>query len=195
CIYIEYISLCTPVFLFPHLSVLQQPVLELVHPGNSVTLQCTFRHDSGESLPGIIHTHGDSSDQCKKSSKARSPTQSCVNELLVENLSLSDAGTYYCALAICGEIIFGNGTKLDIKGKLIHLTYYRVHLIKVCLLWKFGLYCFIISPFYIGNTGYKVRQASNCIFFKRTFSKLLILLLFFFLLKYQTCSFETYTFS
>uniref|UniRef100_A0AAY5EH44 Ig-like domain-containing protein n=1 Tax=Electrophorus electricus TaxID=8005 RepID=A0AAY5EH44_ELEEL len=86
-----------------------------VHPGNSVTLQCTFRHDSGESLPGIIHTHGDSSDQCKKSSKARSPTQSCVNELLVENLSLSDAGTYYCALAICGEIIFGNGTKLDIK--------------------------------------------------------------------------------
>ncbi|XP_035375862.1 uncharacterized protein LOC113569245 [Electrophorus electricus] len=111
------------------LSVLQQPVLEPVHPGNSVTLQCTvltenyagghsvywFRHDSGESLPGIIHTHGDISDKCKNSSKARSPTQSCVYELPVENLRLSDAGAYYCAVAICGEIIFGNGTKLDIK--------------------------------------------------------------------------------
>uniref|UniRef100_A0A4W4ERT8 Ig-like domain-containing protein n=1 Tax=Electrophorus electricus TaxID=8005 RepID=A0A4W4ERT8_ELEEL len=137
------------------LSVLQQPVLEPVHPGNSVTLQCTvltenyagghsvywFRHDSGESLPGIIHTHGDISDKCKNSSKARSPTQSCVYELPVENLRLSDAGAYYCAVAICGEIIFGNGTKLDIK----------VHLIKVCLLLKFGLYCFINSPFYVGK--------------------------------------------
>ncbi|CAB1351071.1 unnamed protein product [Coregonus sp. 'balchen'] len=31
------------------------------------------------------------------------------------NLSLSDAGTYYCAVASCGEILFGNGTKLDIQ--------------------------------------------------------------------------------
>uniref|UniRef100_A0A8C7Q6W1 Ig-like domain-containing protein n=1 Tax=Oncorhynchus mykiss TaxID=8022 RepID=A0A8C7Q6W1_ONCMY len=111
------------------MSVLQQPVSESVHPGDSVTLKCTihietcagehsvywFRHGSGESHPGIIYTHGDKSDQCEKSPKAGSPTQSCVYNLPKRNLSFSDAGTYYCAVASCGEILFGNGTKLDIE--------------------------------------------------------------------------------
>ncbi|XP_070978117.1 uncharacterized protein [Oncorhynchus clarkii lewisi] len=111
------------------MSVLQQPVSESVHPGDSVTLKCTihietcagehsvywFRHGSGESHPGIIYTHGDKSDQCEKSPKAGSPTQSCVHNLPKRNLSFSDAGTYYCAVASCGEILFGNGTKLDIE--------------------------------------------------------------------------------
>uniref|UniRef100_A0A4W5PBQ9 Ig-like domain-containing protein n=1 Tax=Hucho hucho TaxID=62062 RepID=A0A4W5PBQ9_9TELE len=110
--------------------VLQQPVSESVQPGDSVTLNCTirtetcvgghsvywFRHGSGESRPGIIYTHGDRSDQCEKSPEAGSPTQSCVYNLPKRNLSPSDAGTYYCAVASCGEILFGNGTKLDIKG-------------------------------------------------------------------------------
>uniref|UniRef100_A0A8C7Q8F4 Ig-like domain-containing protein n=1 Tax=Oncorhynchus mykiss TaxID=8022 RepID=A0A8C7Q8F4_ONCMY len=110
------------------MSVLQQPVSESVQPGGSVTLNCTihtetcagehsvywFRH--GESHPGIISTHGDRSDQCEKSPEAGSPTQSCVYNLSKRNLSLSDAGTYYCAVASCGERLFGNGTKLDIQG-------------------------------------------------------------------------------
>uniref|UniRef100_A0A4W5P4G4 Ig-like domain-containing protein n=1 Tax=Hucho hucho TaxID=62062 RepID=A0A4W5P4G4_9TELE len=110
--------------------VLQQPVSESVQPGDSVTLNCTirtetcvgghsvywFRHGSGESRPGIIYTHGDRSDQCEKSPEAGSPTQSCVYNLPKRNLSPSDAGTYYCAVASCGEILFGNGTKLDIKA-------------------------------------------------------------------------------
>ncbi|KAM9407997.1 uncharacterized protein ACWYII_027761 [Salvelinus alpinus] len=110
------------------MSVLQQPVSESVQPGDSVTLNCTihtetcagehsvywFRHGSGESHSGIIYTHRDRSDQCEKSPEAGTPTQSCVYNLPKRNLTPSDAGTYYCAVASCGEILFGNGTKLDI---------------------------------------------------------------------------------
>ncbi|KAJ8337708.1 hypothetical protein SKAU_G00366740 [Synaphobranchus kaupii] len=109
--------------------VLQQPESDSVQPGDSVTLQCTvhtetcagehsvywFRQGSGESPPGIIYTHGNRSDECQRSSGAVSPTQSCVYNFPKRNLSRSDAGTYYCAVATCGKILFGNGTKLDFK--------------------------------------------------------------------------------
>ncbi|CAB1345287.1 unnamed protein product [Coregonus sp. 'balchen'] len=117
------------------MSVIQQPVSESVQTGDSVTLNCTihndtcagehsvywFRHGSGESRPGIIYNNGDRSDQCEKSPDAGSPTQSCVYNLPKRNLSLSDAGTYYCAVASCGEILFGNGTKLDYGCKEDHV--------------------------------------------------------------------------
>lgn len=94
--------------------VSQEPVYTLADPGSSVTMNCTvkpgvctedqsvyrFKHGSRH---GIFHTN-----QCKQFPKSES--QSCVYHLQKSNISWSDAGTYYCAVASCGEVLFGNGT-------------------------------------------------------------------------------------
>ncbi|KAM9401337.1 uncharacterized protein ACWYII_030920 isoform 1-T1 [Salvelinus alpinus] len=155
----------------------QQSVSESVQPGDSVTLNCTihtetcagehsvywFRHGSGESRPGIIYTHGDRSDQCEKSPEAGYPTQRCVYNLPKRNLSLSDAGTYYCAVALCGEILFGNGTKLeinDIYGDPLLLVY--------CLSSALGL-SFILIIF-LGYIMYKMNKR-KCLQYRGTVSQ------------------------
>ncbi|KAI5607197.1 putative immune-type receptor precursor [Silurus asotus] len=103
------------------------PTVTLMENGDSLTLQCSvqeftsscgdqsvywFRHDSGESPPGIVYTHGDGSDECKKNSEAGSPPQSCVYTLPKRKLQTSAKGTFYCAVAACGQILFGNGTEV-----------------------------------------------------------------------------------
>ncbi|XP_029918561.1 uncharacterized protein LOC115367010 [Myripristis murdjan] len=107
---------------------------EPVYPGDSVALQCSllsdsenkacpaehnvfwFRAGSDESHPRIIYTHGNRSYGCEKSPEAGSPPQSCVYNFSKNSICSSDAGTYYCAVATCGEILFGNATKLDIEA-------------------------------------------------------------------------------
>ncbi|XP_036452836.1 uncharacterized protein LOC118826054 [Colossoma macropomum] len=118
----------------------RSPTEMVIETGESVTLQCSvqsltsdcsgehsvywFRHGSGESHPGVIYTHGNRSDECKRSSETDSPTQSCVYKLPKRNLSPSDAGTYYCAVAACGQILFGNQTKVKVQGE----TFDRIEL-------------------------------------------------------------------
>uniref|UniRef100_A0AAY5EQ57 Ig-like domain-containing protein n=1 Tax=Electrophorus electricus TaxID=8005 RepID=A0AAY5EQ57_ELEEL len=105
-------------------SVVQSPVLGVVSPGESVSLQCTvlserrtaelrvlwFRAAAGDSHPEIIYTHHNNSHQCEISSSAHS----CVYNFSKSVLSLSDTGTYYCAVATCGKILLGNGTTVYI---------------------------------------------------------------------------------
>uniref|UniRef100_A0A4W6CDQ5 Ig-like domain-containing protein n=1 Tax=Lates calcarifer TaxID=8187 RepID=A0A4W6CDQ5_LATCA len=122
---------------FPRTSnytVVQSPtVSDPVRPGESVTLQCSvlsdktcsgdhsvywFRAGSDKSHPNIIYTDGNKSNECEKKPDAHSPPKRCVYHFS-KNVSSSDSGTYYCAVATCGEIIFGDGTKLEIEGNCI----------------------------------------------------------------------------
>ncbi|KAM3590556.1 uncharacterized protein V6R79_011837 [Siganus canaliculatus] len=106
-----------------------------IQSGDSVTLSCTvhtgtcdgehsvywFKH-SEESHPGLIYTHGGRNDQCER--KDNTHTHTCVYNLPLKDLKVSHAGTYYCAVASCGHILFGNGTKLDIRDKVDMVVYF-----------------------------------------------------------------------
>ncbi|XP_024118090.1 immunoglobulin kappa light chain-like isoform X2 [Oryzias melastigma] len=107
-----------------------QSSFENIHPGDSVTLNCTVHtgscdgehrvywfKDSEDSHPGLIYTHRGRNDQCER--KKNTQTHSCVYELPLKNITESHSGIYYCAVASCGHILFGNGTKLDLTGQPI----------------------------------------------------------------------------
>ncbi|XP_013122881.2 uncharacterized protein LOC106097350 [Oreochromis niloticus] len=110
-------------------TVVQWPtVLDPLQPGESVTLQCSiisvfgkttcpedlsvfwFRAGSNKSHPNVIYTDGNTRDECDN----RSETQKRCVYRFSKNVSSSDAGTYYCAVDTCGEILFGNGTALKL---------------------------------------------------------------------------------
>ncbi|XP_067255849.1 uncharacterized protein [Chanodichthys erythropterus] len=107
-------------------TTLKQSLIDTLHPGDSVNLQCSiftescagehsiywFRQSSGDSQ-GVLYTKGERNGQCNKSSESQ--TQSCVYNLLKSNISHSDTGIYYCAVAACGEILFGKGTQLNYR--------------------------------------------------------------------------------
>ncbi|XP_034063993.1 uncharacterized protein LOC117541050 isoform X3 [Gymnodraco acuticeps] len=126
-----YLSLEGNTLRATNVTVVQWPTLsDPVHPGDSATLQCSVLSDSenkkcpGEhsvywfgvrsdtSYPNIIYTVGNEPNECKKTSDTQ---KSCVYHLS-KNFNSSDAGIYYCAVATCGEIVFGDGTKLNIEG-------------------------------------------------------------------------------
>ncbi|XP_041845658.1 uncharacterized protein LOC121642776 [Melanotaenia boesemani] len=103
-----------------------QTASDPARPGDSVTLQCSvfsdsedktcprnlsafwFKTRSDKSLPQIIYTDGNIHNKCDKRSH---PQKKCVYNFY-KNISSSDDGMFYCAVATCGEILFGDGTKL-----------------------------------------------------------------------------------
>ncbi|XP_017165911.1 Down syndrome cell adhesion molecule homolog isoform X2 [Poecilia reticulata] len=105
-------------------SVLQSEP-ESVRPGDTVTLNCSVQtgscggeqsiywlRKSEESHPGLIYTHGGKRDRCERNTNT--PTHTCVYSLPLKDLTVSDAGTYYCVVSSSGQIVFGNGTRLTL---------------------------------------------------------------------------------
>ncbi|XP_053091546.1 uncharacterized protein LOC117597663 [Pangasianodon hypophthalmus] len=129
-------------------SVFQSSVLDSVPAGASVTLQCSvlsesraahlqvlwFRAAPSQSHPQIIYTHHNSRHQCESGSS----THTCVYSFSKNILSLNDTGTYYCAVAVCGKIIFGNGTQVQLESfpdlvTSLGLEIYLAVVVAVCL--------------------------------------------------------------
>ncbi|XP_014851850.1 uncharacterized protein LOC106955854 [Poecilia latipinna] len=108
-------------------TVVQTPTISHpVHPGDPVTLQCSVLSSSDskkcsgdlnlfwiragdKSLPNIIYTDGNRENKCEEKLDSQ---QRCVYNFS-KTVNASDA-TFYCAVATCGEIFFGNGTQLDV---------------------------------------------------------------------------------
>ncbi|XP_060741201.1 uncharacterized protein LOC132855930 isoform X1 [Tachysurus vachellii] len=128
-------------------SVRQSGVLDSVPAGASVTLQCSvlsesraaelqvlwFRAAPPQSHPQIIYTHHNSSHQCESDSS----THTCVYNFSKNILSLNDTGSYYCAVLLCGKIIFGNGTLIKLKES--------VDAVVICLTVALGVCALVIS--------------------------------------------------
>lgn len=101
-----------------------------MHTGDSLTLRCDvlsgsqsrtcsedhhvywFRAGSDKSHPNLLIVNENGPRECDTQ-------KSCVYHFS-KNLSSTDAGTYFCAVATCGEILFGNGTKLDVQGIVLY---------------------------------------------------------------------------
>ncbi|XP_068570023.1 uncharacterized protein [Cebidichthys violaceus] len=114
-------------------ALVHQSPSETIQTGDSVTLNCTVHtgtcdgqhsvywfKDSEESHPLLIYTYGGRTDQCER--KPDTQTHTCVYNLPMKSLNPSHAGTDYCAVASCGHILFGDGTKLDFEGELDSLV-------------------------------------------------------------------------
>uniref|UniRef100_A0A3Q2DLC1 Ig-like domain-containing protein n=1 Tax=Cyprinodon variegatus TaxID=28743 RepID=A0A3Q2DLC1_CYPVA len=102
--------------------VQQSTASESSRPQESETLQCSvlsesennscsedlsmfwFKAGSNRPYPNIIYTDTKRANNCEKSPNTR---RKCTYNF-PKNISSSDPGTYYCAVATCGEILLGN---------------------------------------------------------------------------------------
>ncbi|MEQ2285112.1 hypothetical protein AMECASPLE_028544 [Ameca splendens] len=136
-------------------TVVQQPtVSDHGRPANSDTLQCSllsdsentacsedpsvfwFRARSAKSFPDIIYIDPKRAENCEKRSDSQ---KRCIYNFS-GNVRSSDAGTYYCAVATCGQILFAN--ERDLKKD-------KTNEINVQVVTKVTIICLVISV--IGN--------------------------------------------
>ncbi|KAI3351111.1 hypothetical protein L3Q82_005663 [Scortum barcoo] len=82
--------------------VKQSPETASVQPGGSVTLQCSLLSKNKENRDPVSRNSSDEEEE-----------RSCVYSLSKTIQNSSDTGTYYCAVATCGEILFGEGTTVE----------------------------------------------------------------------------------
>uniref|UniRef100_A0A3P9AR30 Immunoglobulin domain-containing protein n=1 Tax=Maylandia zebra TaxID=106582 RepID=A0A3P9AR30_9CICH len=121
-------------FFFPFLFKLPPftttPPSDSVHQEHTVTLQCSVFHDFLNKTCPVddnvfclsAEPHQSHLDSNCAHVNGRSDPQKSCNYTFSKIVSSSDEGTYYCAVATCWELFFGNGTKLQIGRTLNNMT-------------------------------------------------------------------------
>ncbi|TWW53985.1 hypothetical protein D4764_0275560 [Takifugu flavidus] len=59
-----------------------------------------------------MYSHTGRNKQCERK------TNTCFYSFSMKNVNTSQTGTYFCAVAACGHILFGNGPKLVFEGEI-----------------------------------------------------------------------------
>ncbi|XP_029688161.1 uncharacterized protein [Takifugu rubripes] len=109
---------------------IDQSASQSIQAGGSVTLNCTVHtgwtcdgdhtvywfRNSGPSQLRLMYSHTGRNKQCERE------TNTCFYSFSMKNLNTSQTGTYYCAVAACGHILFGNRTKLVFEDEGNHLV-------------------------------------------------------------------------
>lgn len=105
------------------LLAVQQPERVQLPLGHSLNFSCytqtkgckeehnMFWFKQSTDKPAIMHQ---SVGHCM--SEHESGTRNCTSHFSIESVDASDAGIYYCALASCGELVFGRGTPVELAG-------------------------------------------------------------------------------
>lgn len=83
-----------------------------------------FRTGSATSPPSILYTASDQTDE--------EDQKKCVYSLSKTVWNASDDGTYYCAVATCGEILFGEGTRVETKLDMLWPVCVALGLLLLC---------------------------------------------------------------
>ncbi|XP_060887414.1 uncharacterized protein LOC132958529 [Labrus mixtus] len=139
-------------------SVVQQPGSQTVQLGDSVTLSCSVNtgHCAGEhtgvmwlknsldSAAQIISSSGYKNHSCDRSESGQT---TCVYTLLMRNIRYDDEGMYYCVVTLCGHMLSGNGTRINIHNTkpvalspaviALILSNIALGIVTLVLLWKF----------------------------------------------------------
>uniref|UniRef100_A0A8C7WTR1 Ig-like domain-containing protein n=1 Tax=Oryzias sinensis TaxID=183150 RepID=A0A8C7WTR1_9TELE len=156
----------------PAVYVRQSPGLAAAQLGESVNFQCLmiskneenditcpgnqnvhwFRSASGSSHPGVICTPANLNNQ--------TAGKSCVYHLTKTLNDSSDAGIYYCAVAMCGEILFGNGTRVEI-GKYSGMFFSNLDLYWVLVDIKAVNPCAILGALTLGVRSSRPTRQCN----------------------------------
>ncbi|XP_032413342.1 uncharacterized protein LOC116716628 [Xiphophorus hellerii] len=158
-------------------TVLQNPDSDPARPTDSETLQCSvlsqsedkacsgelsvfwFRTGSEQSYPEIIHSTDKGLRDCENT--VTSNAQKKCSYSFSKNFSSSDKGTFYCAVATCGEILFGNGIKTTDQSAIPKVNVLMI--IIICLVISMtvniGFICHHTRRSWCGNV--KAKQNEN----------------------------------